>query len=69
MARRADPSLPPPQFCLTVREFCQSHRVSKTLFYALLRAGRGPRVTKLGRRSLVTIEDAESWRRRVSENG
>ncbi len=49
----------------SVAEFCREHGISRGLFYRLLREGRGPRVIKAGRRTLVSCEAAEEWRRRM----
>lgn len=49
----------------TVPEFCTAHRISRALFYIILRDGRGPRVLKLGRKTLVTADAAADWRRRM----
>jgi len=49
----------------TVLEFCSAHRISRALFYILLRNGRGPRLLKAGRRTLVTADAAADWRRRM----
>ena len=50
----------------SVAEFCREHGISRGLFYRLLREGRGPRVIKAGRRTLISREAAEQWRRRVA---
>ncbi len=50
---------------LSVAEFCREHGISRGLFYSLLREGRGPRVIKAGRRTLISQEAAEDWRRRM----
>jgi hypothetical protein len=47
----------------TVSEFCKAHRISRALFYILLRNGRGPRVMRAGRRTLVSANAADAWRR------
>jgi len=49
----------------TVLEFCETHRISRALFYILQREGRGPRVMKAGRRTLVSREAAADWRSRM----
>ena len=49
----------------SVAEFCREHGISRGLFYRLLREGRGPRVIKAGRRTLISREAAEEWRRRM----
>jgi hypothetical protein len=47
----------------TVIDFCNQHRISRSLFYKLLRNGQGPRIMKVGKRTLITNEAAETWRR------
>jgi predicted DNA-binding transcriptional regulator AlpA len=53
----------------TVEEFCQAHRISRGTFYNLLKDGRGPRVMKVGARTLVGTEAAADWRRRMEQQG
>lgn len=48
-----------------VSGFCKAHKISRALFYSLLKAGKGPRITKLGRRTLITKEAAGEWRASV----
>jgi len=47
----------------TVIDFCNQHRISRSLFYKLLRNGKGPRIMKVGKRTLITSDAAEAWRR------
>ncbi len=49
----------------SVAEFCREHGISRGLFYNMLREGRGPLVIKAGRRTLISHEAAEEWRRRM----
>ena len=49
----------------SVAEFCREHGISRGLFYRLLRENCGPRVMKAGRRTLISHEAAEEWRRRM----
>jgi predicted DNA-binding transcriptional regulator AlpA len=49
----------------SVREFCQAHGISRALFYKLEAAGRGPRVMKIGRRTLISKVAAEEWRSHI----
>jgi predicted DNA-binding transcriptional regulator AlpA len=60
--READMSAPG---FVTVAEFCQAHRLSKATFYRLLANDTGPRITKLGSRTLISREAAEEWQDRV----
>lgn len=55
----------PPPAAMTVVEFCCAHRFSRALFYLLVREGRGPRLLKVGRRTLITLESAAEWRGRM----
>jgi hypothetical protein len=48
---------------MTVREFCTAHSISHTTFYELQRRGEGPTLMRVGRKTLVSIEAAETWRR------
>jgi hypothetical protein len=47
----------------TVEEFCRDHRISRGTFYNLLNDGRGPRIMKVGSRTLISNEAAADWRR------
>lgn len=47
----------------TVSEFCSAHRISRSLYYALRRQGRGPRTMRVGARELISRESATEWRR------
>lgn len=50
---------------MTVKEFCAAHRISKALFYELLRDGRGPAMTKITPRcTRISAEAAAEWRHR-----
>ena len=50
---------------LSVSAFCADNGLSRSLFYRLLKDGRGPRVTKIGRRSLISGQAAAEWRARM----
>ena len=49
----------------TVVQFCNDHNISRSMFYELLADGRGPAVMKVGARTLISIEAAAAWRRRM----
>lgn len=51
------------RFAFSVPEFCDSHRISRAKFYAELKNGNGPRIMKVGRRTLISLEAAADWRR------
>ncbi|WP_342114578.1 hypothetical protein [Pseudoduganella sp. OTU4001] len=55
-------------------EFCEAHRISRSSLFKLWREGDGPRIMKVGRRTLISAEAAAEWRklmesRAMSENG
>ena len=51
----------------TIPQFCESHGISRALFYVMRRDGRAPRIMKVGRRTLIARESAEAWRRAMEE--
>lgn len=53
------------QHAFSVAEFCRDHGISRGLFYRLVREGRGPAIMKLNRRTLISREAAEEWRRHI----
>lgn len=52
----------------TIEQFCERHNISKAFFYKLRKSGMAPKIAKLGRRSIITREAAEEWRRTLNEN-
>lgn len=53
---------PAEKLAFSVTEFCRLHGLSRSLFYALQRAGDGPAVMRLGGRVAVSKEAAARWR-------
>lgn len=51
----------------SVDEFCEAHRITKVFFYQQIKAGTGPRIMKVGRRTLISVEAAGDWRREREE--
>ena len=49
----------------TVPAFCADNSLSRSLFYRLVKEGRGPRLAKVGRRTLISAEAAAEWRARM----
>ena len=50
----------------TVAQFCAAHgNMSRTLFYELLKQGRGPVTFKLGRKTLISNHAAADWVKRM----
>ncbi|NEX61731.1 hypothetical protein [Noviherbaspirillum galbum] len=47
----------------TVAEFCYEHgNISRSFFHKLVNEGKGPRLMKVGRRTLISTEAAADWR-------
>lgn len=44
-------------------ELCRLTGISRVHFYSLIKAGRGPKLIKLGRRTLIYAESAHQWLR------
>jgi predicted DNA-binding transcriptional regulator AlpA len=51
----------------SVTEFCRDHGISRGMFYKLLGEGLGPKAVKIGRRTLISSEAAQEWRRRMEQ--
>jgi predicted DNA-binding transcriptional regulator AlpA len=49
----------------TIPEFCDAYSISRSKFYEMQKAGSGPRIMKVGRRTLISVEAATAWRRRL----
>ena len=63
------PNKPPVQkVVFTVSEFCYSRSISRSKFYEMRKAGHGPRIMKVGRRTLISYEAAEEWRIRMESD-
>ena len=50
---------------LSVPAFLAEHGISRSLFYRLVQQGRGPRITKIAGRTLVSAAAAADWRARM----
>jgi predicted DNA-binding transcriptional regulator AlpA len=49
----------------TIPQFCDGHNISRTHLYELIKQGKGPRLMKVGRRTLISVEAAADWRKRI----
>ena len=48
----------------SIPEFCRAHGgISQSYFHALVAKGRGPRLMKVGARTMISVEAAAEWRR------
>ncbi|VTU29681.1 Helix-turn-helix domain protein [Variovorax sp. PBL-H6] len=54
-----------PRAADSIPQFCEGHNISRTHLYELIKQGKGPRLMKLGRRTLISAEAAAEWRARM----
>jgi hypothetical protein len=48
----------------SIEQFCAAHGgISQSFFHKLVGEGRGPKLMKVGARTLISIEAAAEWRR------
>lgn len=52
---------------LSISATAESVGVSRSKLYSLISEGRGPRVTKIGRRSVILTADRDAWLRAFAE--
>jgi len=53
----------------SVPAFCKAVGISPRKFYALQQTGDGPKVTRIGRRTLIRVEAARRWLELTERNG
>jgi hypothetical protein len=61
----SEPKVAAPIDAMSISEFCRRHSLSEPMYYKLQKHGRGPRVMRLGGRTLITADSAARWRRAV----
>ncbi|MBB5406547.1 putative DNA-binding transcriptional regulator AlpA [Paraburkholderia sp. HC6.4b] len=49
----------------TIDEFCGAYHLSRSFYYRLRHTGRGPREVHLGRKVVITVDDARAWEDRM----
>ena len=57
------------QLAYSILQFCSLHGISRSSFYNLVKAGRGPRTMTVYGRVLISREAAEAWRRQCEASG
>ncbi len=55
------------QLAMSVAEFCIRHSITKPTFYEMFKRGLGPKIMKVGARTLISMEAAAEWRRRMED--
>lgn len=56
------------QSAYSIKQFCEAHDLSRSGFYNLLKAGLAPTIMKVGRRTLISSESANIWRKAMETN-
>ena len=56
-----------PRVAFTIPQFCHSHRMSRSEYYALKKRNLTPAEIRLGRKVIISGEAAERWRRRMEK--
>jgi predicted DNA-binding transcriptional regulator AlpA len=51
----------------SILEFCQRHGISRSALYNSIRGDAGPRLMKVGARTLISKEAAAEWRRNCEQ--
>ena len=51
----------------SIKEFCKDHKISRLLFYTLMKEGLGPKMMQVGRRRLISAEAAQEWRKTMTD--
>jgi hypothetical protein len=46
-----------------IREFCEAHRISESMYYKLRSLGLGPREARANTKVFITNESAAAWRK------
>lgn len=52
---------------LSISTFCEIYGISHSMFYRLQRQNKGPRIMKVGRRTLITAEAAQEWQQQMEQ--
>jgi predicted DNA-binding transcriptional regulator AlpA len=50
---------------LTVDAFCRAYGIGRSTLYRMIKGDAGPRTMKVGRRTLISVEAADEWRRQL----
>lgn len=51
----------------SIKRFCDTHDLSRALFYKLQKEGKAPRTFRCGRRVLISQESAQEWRKVMTQ--
>lgn len=51
----------------SVNEFCFQENISRSMFYKICKLGLGPKILKVGSRTLITEQSAAEWRKKMEQ--
>jgi predicted site-specific integrase-resolvase len=51
----------------SIQEFCRRHSISRSTYYNLRNAGKGPAESRVMGRVIITKESAQEWRRKITQ--
>jgi hypothetical protein len=57
------PPIRGPPAAYSIRQFCQDHNISESMYFKMRAMGLGPREMQVGARRLISQESAAEWRR------
>ena len=49
---------------MSIGMFCRRYGISESFFHKLMAQGQGPRVMRVGKRTLISREASRAWRRK-----
>lgn len=52
---------------LGIPEACKISGISRAMLYKLIKAGEGPPITKIGRRSFISSDSLNSWLKKMEQ--
>jgi hypothetical protein len=61
--KRGKPKPRSAELAMSIAQFCSRHAISEQFFHLLQQRGQGPRTMRLGSRVLITVEEAQRWRK------
>lgn len=54
-----------PKNNISIKEFCKLFGIGRSTFYKLITENTAPKLTKIGRRTIIMAEDIEEWKLRL----
>jgi len=51
-----------------IPQFCAAYNISRSKLYEMIKNGTGPKIMKVGRRTLISATAAEDWCNQLEKN-